>query len=147
MIAVLNGLAHGAGALIAAVSDFRVTAINYGSANAAWSLPRLVGPSRAKDIIMTGRRVGAVEGQQIGLFDRLCDANTLIDDALELASEIASKDSGAIAVAKRLVDQADRSTLAEAWQAEHQHVLSSLDQGEHSDSEVFAKFLDPKQSA
>jgi len=150
IIAALNGLAHGAGALIAVAcdfriacqhSEFRVTAINYGSANATWSLPRLVGAARAKDIIMTGRCVGPEEGMEIRLYDRLCEASAIVDEAIAMAEHIATKPRDAIIAAKRLVDQSSATKLTEAWEAEHQHVLEMLDAHHSSGGEIFANFL------
>lgn len=119
VIAALSGPALGAGALIAAACDFRVaapaasfkvTAIGYGSANASWSLPRLVGVARAKDILMTGRTVGADEGLAIGLFDRLAD--DALAGALALANEILRHPASGVADVKRLVDAAPALTPA-----------------------------------
>ena len=149
IIAALNGLAFGAGALIAAACDFRVacpasefkvTAINYGSANATWSLPRIVGAARAKDILMTGRKVGAEEGLRIGLFDRLAARGEVLDLAIALAQEIAAKPPAAVAAAKALVDQSFDGTMAVGWQREHQHVLATLEEGGRKGADVFAAF-------
>lgn len=154
IIAVLNGKAFGAGALMAAAADFRiatpktefkVTAVNYGSANATWSLPRLVGAARAKHILMTGRVVGATEGLAIGLYDELAEADGL-KTALELAAQIATKPESAISNIKRLVNCAIDSALEEAWQAEFDHVLSQLNSSEQGGNAVFEPFLNRKKS-
>jgi len=154
IIAVLNGKAFGAGALMAAAADFRiatpktefkVTAVNYGSANATWSLPRLVGAARAKQILMTGRVVGASEGLAIGLFDELAEANGL-KTALELAAQIAAKPESAISNIKRLVNCAIDSPLEEAWQAEFDHVLSQLNLSEQGGNAVFQPFLNRQKT-
>jgi enoyl-CoA hydratase/carnithine racemase len=150
VIAALNGLAHGAGALLAAACDlrvacaataFKVTAINYGSANATWSLPRIVGAARAKDILMTGRSVGADEGLRIGLFDRLAQDVSVLDAALELAAEIAAKPAGAVQAVKALVDGAADRSLEAGWRAEHEQVLAALEAQESPGSAVFRGFL------
>lgn len=149
IIAALNGKAFGAGALMAAAADFRiatpttefkVTAVNYGSANATWSLPRLVGASRAKQILMTGRVVGASEGLAIGLFDGLAESDGL-NTALELAAQIAAKPPSAIHNIKRLVNRAIDSPVEEAWQAEFDHVLGQLNSTEQGGNAVFETFL------
>lgn len=154
VIAALNGIAHGAGALIAAACDFRVagpatefkvTAIKYGSANATWSLPRIVGPARAKDIIMTGRAVGADEGLRIGLFDRSASGGSVLEDALRLANEIAARPTHAIRAAKTLIDCSRGLTREQGWQAEHDHVLGSLESGGQAGRDVFDAFLTNKR--
>ena len=52
-------------------------------------LPRIVGHGRAMDLILTGRQVKAEECHEIGLANRLCDNGAALDDALELARELA----------------------------------------------------------
>ncbi|RDV06292.1 enoyl-CoA hydratase/isomerase family protein [Sphingorhabdus pulchriflava] len=150
VIAAVNGKAFGAGALMAAASDFRiasnkaefkVTAINYGSANATWSLPSIVGPTTAKQILMTGKTVTASEGLSNGLFDQLVEPCNLLESARQLAISIAEKPKEAVKAVKTLVRNAQQLTVADAWQAEHDHVLSQLDDGSQRGDEVFAKFL------
>lgn len=153
IIAALTGKAFGAGALMAAAADFRiatpttefkVTAVNYGSANATWSLPRLVGPARAKHILMTGRVVDAQEGLAIGLFDELAEPDGL-KTALELATQIAAKPASAIHNIKRLVNCAIDSPMEEAWQSEFDHVLGQLNSTEQRGNAVFKTFLSRKR--
>jgi enoyl-CoA hydratase/carnithine racemase len=150
VIAAVNGKAFGAGALLAAASDFRiastnaefkVTAINYGSANATWSLPSIVGPALAKQILMTGITVTASDGLSNGLFDQLVEPRELLECARQLAVSIAEKPKEAIKAVKTLVGNAQQLTIADAWQAEHDHVLSQLGKGSQRGDEVFAKFL------
>lgn len=150
VIAALNGLAFGAGALIAAAADFRiagplaafkVTAIGYGDANATWTLPRLVGASRAKDILMTGRRVDAAEAVAIGLFNKLETDRPPVEAALELAAQIAAQPPVGVTAVKALVGGSFDRSLAEGWQAEHDHVLQSIATQQKAGSEVFERFL------
>jgi len=142
-------LAFGAGALIAAACDFRVacqatsfkvTAINYGSANATWSLPRIVGAARAKDILMTGREVSADEGLRIGLFDRLATTADVVGAALQLGETIAAKPAAAVSMIKSMIEGSYSLSLTDAWLAEHQHVLDSLSSGGHNGRELFSSF-------
>lgn len=153
VIAALNGLAYGAGALMAAACDFRiagpatrfkVTAIGYGSANATWSLPRLVGLARAKEILMTGRVVEAEEGVQIGLFDQFAQDGDVLALALQLASGIAQHDRTGIQAVKRLVDQSLSISAASAWQAEHDMMLQGFDGAPTQGRAVFSSFLDTR---
>lgn len=152
VIAALNGLAHGAGALLAAACDFRVagptasfkvTAIGYGSANATWSLPRLIGAARAKDILMTGREVSLEEGSMIGLFDRVHESDAL-EGALALTELITRHPPYGVSTVKRLVDASASLSLRDAWQAEHDAMLESFDSQGAGGSEVFEKFLSKK---
>lgn len=150
VIAVIEGIAYGAGALIACACDFRVagpgarfkvTAINYGSANATWSLSRIVGATRAKDILMTGRAVDAEEGQRIGLYDRLAEAGQEMVSAMALAREIASKSPTGVEAVKALVDASIGQSIEQGWQAEHDHVLQSLSQQQKGGAQVFTSFI------
>lgn len=155
VIAALNGLAQGAGAMIAAACDFRVgcptatfkvTAIGYGSANATWSLSRLVGPARAKDILMTGREVAADEAMAIGLFDRLSNDSAVLPTALALARDISRHPKAGTANVKRLVDFALTLSVDEGWRMEHETMLAGFAQTASSGSDVFASFLDTHNS-
>ena len=70
-------------------------------------LPRLIGQSRAMDLILTGRPVGAEEAAQIGLANRLCPPGTALQTALELAKEIASFPQACM--------RNDRQSLLDQW--------------------------------
>lgn len=149
IIAALNGPALGAGALIAAACDFRVacpaasfkvTAIGYGSANASWSLSRLVGPARAKDILMTGRSVQAEEALAIGLYDRIAEHS--LEGALALARDIIRHPKLGVGNVKRLVDTSLSTSVREGWETEHATMLKGFDQPNAGGNTVFASFLD-----
>jgi enoyl-CoA hydratase/carnithine racemase len=68
-------------------------------------LPRLIGPGRAKDLILTGRRVNAAEAFAIGLVQRLAPEGRLLDLSLALAEQIAENAPVAVAAAKRAIDR------------------------------------------
>lgn len=149
VITALNGKAFGAGALIAAAADFRiatrntefkVTAVNYGSANATWSLPRVVGLSRAKHILMTGRVVGSDEGLAIGLYDEIAEGD-VVDCAFRLAKHIASKPASGISGIKLLANASFGGTLEAGWEAEYNHVLHQLEANGQAGNQVFGSFL------
>jgi enoyl-CoA hydratase/carnithine racemase len=69
-------------------------------------LPRIVGPARAKELILTGRLVDADEALRIGLVDRVVPAGEALAAADALADEIASRGPLAVREAKRLIDAA-----------------------------------------
>jgi 2-(1,2-epoxy-1,2-dihydrophenyl)acetyl-CoA isomerase len=113
MIAAIGGAAIGGGLGLALVADFRVTTKSaYFVANFArlgvsqgfalsFTLPRLLGPQRAAEMLYTGRRVGGEEAVGIGLCDRLAEQDSLDDEAFALASEIARSAPLAVASARR----------------------------------------------
>jgi enoyl-CoA hydratase/carnithine racemase len=77
-------------------------------------LARLVGPSRAKDILLTGRQVDAAEALRIGLVDRVTPkGTTALEGALELAGELAQGPLQAHALMKRAVDAGLETSLAD----------------------------------
>lgn len=102
LIAAVHGPAIGAGFGLALACDLRVMGetawlqanfvrlgIHPGFALSA-TLPRLVGPGRAADLFLTGRKVGAEEALRIGLVDRVAPSQAVLTVAVELAGEIAS---------------------------------------------------------
>src|SRR3954447_4362501 len=114
-IAAVNGYALGGGCELALACDLRVVADNakFGQpeillgiipgGGGTQRLTRLVGSSRAKDIILTGRQVDAEEALRIGLADRVVPAGEVLDAALELASSLARGAVVAQGLAKRAI--------------------------------------------
>jgi enoyl-CoA hydratase len=103
VIAAVNGPAAGFGLALALGSDiryaareavFRVAFINIGVSNCdmgvSWLLPRLVGASRAHELMLTGRRFDPEEAERIGLVAEVVDAEALVDRAVEAAEQIAA---------------------------------------------------------
>lgn len=136
VIAAIDGICYGAGALLALAADiriaspafrFKVTAVGYGGANATWSLPAIVGAGRAKDILMTGRVVGADEAQAIGLVSRIVPASGLEGEAMATARAIAAHPPVGVQGIKQLVGAAGGRSAAQGWQAEHDWMLAHTD--------------------
>ena len=65
-------------------------------------MPRLIGPGKAKELILTGRRVGAEEALALGLVERVHPHEELLDRAVQLAADIAAKPAWALAAAKAM---------------------------------------------
>ena len=68
-------------------------------------LPRLIGKSRAKDLILTARRVDAVEGERIGLVNRIAPEGALRETALDVANAIGANGPIAVRAAKDAIDR------------------------------------------
>lgn len=114
-IAAMNGVAAGAGMSLALACDLRVgtpltrmkTTFAERSlspdSGMSWFLPRVIGYSRAMDLIATSRMVDAEEAYRIGLLDRLVPEDELMDTSLALANQIASLPPLAIRSGKRVV--------------------------------------------
>jgi enoyl-CoA hydratase/carnithine racemase len=132
VIASVNGVAAGAGAVIALAADFRLLArsssfrflfTSVGLAGAdmgcAWLLPRIVGAGRATEILMLGEKLAAVEAERYGL-GRLVDDDRLDEETAALARRLADGPTFAYAATKLLITrEADMSLQAaielEAW--------------------------------
>jgi methylglutaconyl-CoA hydratase len=117
VIAALDGAAFGGGLELALAADLRVAggdaimglvetalAIIPG-AGGTQRLPRLIGASRAKELIFTARRIGAAEAERLGLVDRVVAAGGALDAALALAREILPNGPVALRMAKQAVNR------------------------------------------
>jgi enoyl-CoA hydratase len=116
-IAAVSGVALGGGCELALACDFRVASskARFGQpeillgiipgGGGTQRLPRLVGASRAKDIILTGRQVLADEAAAIGLVDRVAEPEAVFDEAVAWAAELAKGPLAAQALAKQAIDR------------------------------------------
>ncbi|HUP85689.1 MAG TPA: enoyl-CoA hydratase/isomerase family protein [Acidimicrobiales bacterium] len=117
-IAAVNGVAAGAGMSLALACDLRVgsAATRFRTvflernlspdSGMSWFLPRIVGYSRAADLLFTSRDVGGEEAYRLGLLDRFVDstdASSLVDEAVALATQISSLPPVAMRSAKRVL--------------------------------------------
>jgi len=116
IIAAINGVAAGGGLILALMSDLRIASreasfttiflkrgliSEHGS---SWLLPRLVGTGRALDLLWTSDRIDAETAADIGLVEKLTDADKLIDTAKGYVRRLAESAAPlAIAATKRLV--------------------------------------------
>ena len=124
-IAAVNGYALGGGCELALACDFRVAAENtkFGQpeillgiipgGGGTQRLARLVGASRAKDMILTGRQVDATEAQRIGLADRVVASDSVLDEARRWAAELAQGALVGHALAKKAIDDGLDRSLAD----------------------------------
>ena len=116
VIAAVNGIALGGGTELALASDIRIVsktalmgltetrlAIIPG-AGGTQRLPRLVGKGKAKELIFTGRRVGADEALSIGLANQICEPDQLLADAGKMAAMILETGPIAIEQAKYAIN-------------------------------------------
>ena len=125
-IAAMNGVAAGAGMSLSLACDMRIgsEAVRFKTvflernlspdSGMSYFLPRIVGYSRAADLLFTSREVGAEEAYRIGLLDRLVPAERLIDEALEVANQIAVLPPLAMRAAKRALQRNQDRDLHEA---------------------------------
>jgi len=133
-IAAMNGVCAGAGMSLALACDLRV-----GSENArfrtvflernlspdsgmSWFLTRIIGYSRAMDLILTSRDVGAEEAYRLGLLDRLVPHAELMAQSVSLAEAIIQWPPVAVRAAKRVTQQNLEKNLDDGLRNEAQHL-------------------------
>ncbi len=131
-IAAIHGYALGGGLELAMGADFRFLAedarvgqpeIKLGlipGAGGTQRLQRLVGFQKAKDIVYTGRQVGAEEALAIGLADRVFPTDSLLDEAMQAAAEWAMGPTRALTAAKLALAEGHNRPLPEAMEIEAQ---------------------------
>jgi len=153
-IAAVNGPAAGAGMSLALACDLRVggpgarfrTSFAERSlspdSGMSFFLPRIVGYSRAMDLILTSRDVDAAEAYRLGLLDRLVD-DDLVGAAVDLASQIAALPPLAVRTAKRVVQRNQETDLRDALATE----MSGLEvsrRAKNDVAEAFASFTEKR---
>ena len=136
-IAALTGYALGGGLELALSCDLRISAADcqlgqpeillgvIPGAGGTQRLARLVGPSRAKDLIFTGRFVAAEEALAMGLVNEVVTPDQLIPRALELAEQLAKGSATALAAAKQAIDTGIEHSLIEGLEVE-QRLFANL---------------------
>lgn len=137
-IAALNGLAFGGGLEITLACDFRIAVegaefalpeVGIGivpGAGGTQRLPRLVGPTRAKEMILTGRRISAGSALEMGLVSKVVTPGELMEEARALAAEISANSPFALAHAKAAVDLALETTLEQGLRYETAAIRATL---------------------
>jgi len=133
IIAAIDGVCAGAGAIMAMASDLRLGTARSKTAflfnrvglagcdmGACAMLPRIVGQGRASELLYTGRSLGGEEGERWGFFNRLCPPEALLAEAQALAAELASGPTFANGITKTMLHQEWAMTIEQAIEAEAQ---------------------------
>jgi enoyl-CoA hydratase/carnithine racemase len=133
IIAAIDGVCTGAGALVACASDLRFATarsklaflfVRVGLAaadmGACTLLPRLIGLSRAADLLYTGRVVGGEEAERFGFYNRLVEPEKLLEEATAMAKSLADGPTFGHAMTKTMLWQEWSSGLGECIEAEAQ---------------------------
>ncbi len=130
VIAAVAGYAVGGGCEVAMMCDFIVAAdnANFGQpeikigtipgAGATQRLTRLIGKSKAMDMILTGRMMDAEEAERLGLVSRIFPVSELVDEAVKIAAKIASLSQPVVMMAKTAVNISQETTLSQGVQME-----------------------------
>ena len=133
VIAAIDGICAGAGAMIALASDFRVgtprartaflfTRVGLAGCDmgACTLLPRLIGQGRASELLYTGRAMTADEGAAWGFFNKLVPPEGLHDEAMRFASDLVAGPTFAHGITKTMLHQEWNMSIEQAIEAEAQ---------------------------
>ncbi len=124
VIAAVNGVALGGGTELALASDIRIASETASmgltetrlaiipGAGGTQRLPRLVGKGKAKELIFTGKRIGAAEALQIGLVNQVCAPESLMETCRQMAAEICETGPVAIEQAKYAINYGMETDLS-----------------------------------
>jgi len=133
VIAAVNGLAAGAGSVIALAADLRVLArsasfrflftqvgLTGADMGAGWLLPRIVGLSKATEWLMLGEKVDAETAERFGLANRVVDDEQVLDASMEWATTLAEGPGLALSMTKRMIQNEQGMDFVAAIEAEAQ---------------------------
>ena len=131
IVAAIDGICAGAGAILAMASDMRIGTAKAKVAflfnrvglagcdmGACAILPRIVGQGRASELLYTGRVMGGEEAERWGFFNRLCAPENVLSDATKLAKELADGPTFANAMTKRMLEMEWAMSVEQAIEAE-----------------------------
>lgn len=129
-VAAINGMVLGGGVVLALACDFRIASsrVIFGlpeiksgmilALGGTQRLTRMIGTAAAKEMILRGRNVTAMEALRMGLINRVCDHGDLMGLARSWAERSVGYSPRAVALAKRLVDESYERDAIESAQAE-----------------------------
>lgn len=133
IVAAVDGVCAGAGAILAMASDLRLgtaaskvaflfTRVGLAGADmgACNILPRIIGAGRAAELLFTGRSMDGAQAERWGFYNRLCEPDAVLAEAQALAASLADGPTFAHAMTKRCLDQEWDMSIDEAIEAEAQ---------------------------
>jgi enoyl-CoA hydratase/carnithine racemase len=133
IIASIDGVCAGAGAILAMAADLRFGTARSKTAflfnrvglagcdmGACAMLPRLIGQGRASELLYTGRALGGEEGERWGFLNRLCTPEDVLDQSIKLAHDIAHGPTFANGITKTMLHQEWAMGVDEAIESEAQ---------------------------
>ena len=133
IVAAIDGVCAGAGAIVAMASDLRLATarskvaflfVRVGLAGADMGacniLPRIIGAGRAAELLYTGRTMDGTEAERWGFFNRICEPEAVLREAQTLARSLADGPTFAHAMTKRCIHQEWSMGIDEAIEAEAQ---------------------------
>ena len=131
IVAAIDGVCAGAGAILAMASDMRIGTAKAKVAflfnrvglagcdmGACAILPRIIGQGRASELLYTGRAMGGEEAERWGFFNRLATSEAVLDEATKLAKELADGPTFANGMTKRMLEMEWAMSVEQAIEAE-----------------------------
>lgn len=158
IIASINGIAAGAGAVIGLAADLRVLArsasfaflftrvgLSGADMGSAYLLPRLIGLGRATELLLLGDKISADEADRLGLATRLVDDERLVEATSDLARSLAGGPALAYGATKLLLTREQDMGLADAIELEASTQALLMKSDDHAEFyRAFVEGRDPK---
>jgi enoyl-CoA hydratase/carnithine racemase len=158
IISAINGIAAGAGAVIALASDFRIFAkeakiaflfqkvgLTAADMGAVFLLPKVVGLARATELLMLGDTISAEQAEKIGLANKVVELANLEKESLALAERLAKGASLALGLTKRLLNNEWNMDIASAIEQEATAQALMMQTRDHREfHKAFAEKREPK---
>jgi 2-(1,2-epoxy-1,2-dihydrophenyl)acetyl-CoA isomerase len=138
VIGAVNGVAAGAGFSLALMSDLRIASTEaafvcaYGRIGASpdggmtYFLPRVVGPSKALELLLNDPLLSAEDALELGLVSKVVPADELLSEARTKAEKLAAKAPHYVRMAKRLVAESLENSLTDHLQVERHGIADSM---------------------
>ncbi|MEO7216708.1 MAG: enoyl-CoA hydratase family protein [Gemmatimonadaceae bacterium] len=131
IVAAIDGICAGAGAILAMASDLRFgtpesrvaflfvrVGLSGADMGACSMLPRIIGAGRAAELLYTGRFMDAAEAERWGFYNRIVDASTMLSEATAMATKLAHGPTFAHALTKRCIHHEWSMAIDDALQLE-----------------------------
>ncbi|HEY3876563.1 MAG TPA: enoyl-CoA hydratase family protein [Candidatus Kapabacteria bacterium] len=158
IIAAVNGIAAGAGAVMALASDFRIFAkeakiaflfqkvgLTAADMGAVFLLPKVVGLSRATELLMLGDTISAEQAERIGLANKVVALEDLEKESLALATRLAKSATLALGLTKRLLNNEWNMDIASAIEQEATAQALMMHTRDHKEfHDAFSQKREPK---
>jgi 2-(1,2-epoxy-1,2-dihydrophenyl)acetyl-CoA isomerase len=157
IIAAINGTAVGAGLGLALACDMRIAArsAKFGTAfvgvgfsgdlGGCWTLTRLVGTAKARELYLTGEVFSSEEANRLGLLTKLVDDDAVLTEAMAMAGRFAAGPRVAYGYIKRNMYAAETQSLPEVLELEAMHQMRTLITEDHK--EAITAFVEKRKPA
>jgi len=146
VLVAVNGVAAGAGMDMALMGDIRIAARSarfsesyirvglFAGDGGTWYLPRIVGMSKALELLWTGRFVNAEEAERMGIVSRVVDDDRLMEETCALACQIAAQSPLAVQMIKRAAYQSARMDLRTHLDMASSHMAAICSTEDHREA-------------